>query len=89
MNGFRPDLRDAGVWARKLPGLRHLVLGTPWTEIDERVRPADDDVVLVKQYPSAFFGTSLAVLGAELRLQHGEVHRERSSAPSSTPPEGR
>ncbi len=60
VNGFRPDLRDAGVWPRKLPGLSHLVLGTRWTEIDERVRPADDDVVLVKQYPSAFFGTSLA-----------------------------
>lgn len=60
INGFRPDLQDAGVWPQKFPAIRHLVLGTRWTEIDARIAPATDDMVIVKQYPSAFFGTSLA-----------------------------
>ncbi len=60
VNGFRSDLLDAGVWSKKFPALRHLVLGTRWTEIDARIAPCPGDVVIVKQYPSAFFGTSLA-----------------------------
>jgi maleamate amidohydrolase len=68
INGFRRDLQDAGVWPRKFPPIRHLVLGTRWTEIDARIAPEPDDVVLVKQYPSAFFGTSLASMLNAQRL---------------------
>jgi maleamate amidohydrolase len=59
IHGYRPDMRDAGVWPKKYPSLRTLALGTRWTEIDERVTPQPDDIVLIKQYPSAFFGTGL------------------------------
>jgi nicotinamidase-related amidase len=57
--GYRPDLADAGVWPRKYPRLDALVVGTPTVQVDPRVAPRDSEVVVVKQYASAFFGTSL------------------------------
>ncbi|KAJ8601864.1 hypothetical protein CTAYLR_002676 [Chrysophaeum taylorii] len=51
---------DGGLFVRKVPALRRLVAGEPLAEIDPALRPTPDDVVVVKQYPSAFFGTSLA-----------------------------
>lgn len=62
VNGYRSDLQDAGVWPEKFPSLRHLTLGERWTRIDDRVAPRDQDVVLEKQYPSAFFGTPLPAI---------------------------
>jgi maleamate amidohydrolase len=62
VNGYRPDLSDAGVWPDKFPSLKHLILGTRWTEIDERITPEPGDVVIEKQFPSAFFGTTLHTL---------------------------
>jgi nicotinamidase-related amidase len=59
IHGYRPDLADVGVWGRKFPSLRHLKVGTRWTELDDRLGAQDEDVVFVKQYPSAFFGTVL------------------------------
>lgn len=59
VHGYRPDMRDAGIWPKKYPSLNTLIVGSRWTEIDARVKPQSEDVVLVKQYPSAFFGTSL------------------------------
>ncbi|MCL3818929.1 isochorismatase family protein [Aeromicrobium wangtongii] len=51
---------DGGVFFRKVPALRHLVGDGPWGQPMDEVRPLDDEVVVVKQYASAFFGTSLA-----------------------------
>jgi nicotinamidase-related amidase len=34
----------------------------PMTEVCDEVKPTDDDTVIVKQYASAFFGTSLAAM---------------------------
>jgi maleamate amidohydrolase len=59
IHGYRSDLADLGVWADKYPGLRHLTVGSRWTQLDERLGVHDDDVVIVKQYPSAFFGSIL------------------------------
>ena len=59
VNGFRDDLRDAGVWKEKFPGIHHLRLGDRSTELDERLGAQDHDPVVVKAYPSAFFGTPL------------------------------
>lgn len=56
-HAYRPDLADLGVWGDKYPGLRHLTLGSRWTTLDERLGARDEDVVVFKQYPSAFFGT--------------------------------
>jgi maleamate amidohydrolase len=51
---------DGGVFVRKVPLLRALVEGEPLAAIVDELPPAADDVVIVKQYASAFFGTALA-----------------------------
>ncbi len=65
--GFHPTGRDGAVWLRKMPGLADLVEGTRWCEVDERIRPADDEPVFTKRAASAFFGTPLLsfLLGAQ------------------------
>ena len=58
---FGPGGVDGGVFVRKVPALRHLFDGGgPLGELMPSVAPADDELVLVKQYASAFFGTTLA-----------------------------
>ena len=47
---------------RKTPRVAALQRGSWQCEIDARVRPGDDDIVLIKKHASAFFGTSLASL---------------------------
>jgi len=51
---------DGGWFVRKVPSLRKMVAGEPLAQIDPKVAPLPDEVVLVKQYPSPFFGTPLA-----------------------------
>lgn len=51
---------DGGVFFRKVGALRHFVGDTPLGAIMPEVAPRDGEVVVVKQYASAFFGTSLA-----------------------------
>lgn len=51
---------DGGLFVRKIPALRRLVEGAPLGAFLPELQPADDDVVVTKQYASAFFGTSLA-----------------------------
>jgi maleamate amidohydrolase len=57
---YHPSGRDGGIFVQKVPALRKLVAGEPLAEIDPAVAPAPDEIVIVKQYPSPFFGTSLA-----------------------------
>jgi len=54
-----PNYFDGGVWVRKAPVLRDLVEGNPYAEFCEGVEPLEDEVLITKQYASAFFGTSL------------------------------
>jgi len=57
---------DGGVFYRKVPALEAFVAGNPLGRWPEGLEPADDELVISKQYPSAFFGTSLAeTLGAK------------------------
>jgi maleamate amidohydrolase len=51
---------DGGVFVRKLPALLGFVGDGPMGELMDAVAPVDGEPVLVKQYASAFFGTSLA-----------------------------
>ena len=51
---------DGGVFYRKVPALEVFVQGNPLGGWPEGLEPAEDEIVLSKQYPSAFFGTSLA-----------------------------
>ncbi|MBI2962594.1 MAG: isochorismatase family protein [Deltaproteobacteria bacterium] len=55
-----PD--DAGLWPRKGPYLRTLTVGGDLVRLDPRVERHPSDLLLVKKYASAFFGTHLAAL---------------------------
>ncbi|HJP37693.1 MAG: N-carbamoylsarcosine amidohydrolase [Gammaproteobacteria bacterium] len=54
-----PNYEDGGIWIKKAPVLRDLVEGNPYAEFCEGVVPQPGEPVIVKQYASAFFGTSL------------------------------
>ena len=57
---YAADLADGGLFARKVPALACFANGAPggWGELTLPPRPGE--AVVVKQYASAFFGTSLA-----------------------------
>ena len=51
---------QARVFREKLPSLNVLQQGSEWVEIDPRVAPAADEVVITKHWASGFFATDLA-----------------------------
>ena len=51
---------DGGIFIRKVPALKCYVAGSPLGEFSPRLLPEPGEVVVTKQYASAFFGTSLA-----------------------------
>lgn len=57
---FGPDGVDGGVFLRKIPALRALIGDVAMNEFMPIVEPWPDELVVVKQYASAFFGTSLS-----------------------------
>ena len=57
---FTPGGADGGVFFRKVPALKNFERGSPMGEFVEGLEPQDDEVVITKQYASAFFGTNLA-----------------------------
>ncbi len=63
---YRPDLRDAGMWIRKVPSLEILKQGTRMVEVDARILPLAGETVIEKKQASAFFGTNL---DADLRAR--------------------
>ena len=65
--GFEPNLKDASLWLEKLPALEELVVGSKWVEIDPRLERREDETVVLKKGPSAFFGTNLP----SILISHG------------------
>jgi maleamate amidohydrolase len=57
--GFETNLKDASLWLEKLPALEELIVGSKWVEIDPRLERREDETVILKKGPSAFFGTNL------------------------------
>lgn len=57
---YREDGADGGVFFRKAPVLKNFIVGSPMGDWPLDLKPADGEFVISKQYPSAFFGTSLA-----------------------------
>ena len=51
---------DGGVFYRKVPALKAYLEGSPLADFPPGMTPQKDEVVVTKQYASAFFGTSLA-----------------------------
>jgi maleamate amidohydrolase len=62
---YEPGLEDAGLTIQKSPAAAELQYGSRWVEIDPRLAPRDDEPVIVKKRPSAFFETNLVELFAE------------------------
>ena len=59
---YTSGLADGGLFVRKVPALAAFAADATgdWGQIAPPLRPADGEPVVVKQYASAFFGTSLA-----------------------------
>ena len=53
-------MTEAGVFVRKVPSLAVLQRGSRWVKIDPSLKRRRNEVVIEKQYASAFFGTPLA-----------------------------
>lgn len=60
--------RDGGIFVQKVPLLRRMVEGEPLADIVPELAPAPDDLVINKQYASAFFGTALAPMLTSLGI---------------------
>lgn len=56
---YAPGMADGGLWWRKIPGLRVLEEGNPLGDFSSDLAPRQGELVIRKQYASAFFGTSL------------------------------
>jgi maleamate amidohydrolase len=51
---------NGGLFFQKVPALRCFLPGSPLAAFPASLQPRDSEVVVTKQYASAFFGTSLA-----------------------------
>lgn len=75
--GYQPGLIEAGRWIEKCGALDTLIVGTEACELDPRLPfdPNAGDLIIPKNMPSAFFGTSLAAtltaLGVDTLLVAG------------------
>ena len=57
---YEPGGADGGVFYRKVPALEVFERGNPLGDWPAGLEPAAGEIVISKQYASAFFGTSLA-----------------------------
>lgn len=65
---YNPNFQDGGLFVQKVPVLKTMVAGEPLAEIVPELAPTAADTIIVKQYASAFFGTSLAAMLTSLRI---------------------
>jgi maleamate amidohydrolase len=72
---YQPGGMDGGVFFRKVGALKCFVRGNPLANPGQGLAPAEGEVVVTKQYASAFFGTSLAAtltaLGVDTLIHTG------------------
>ena len=60
--------RDGGLFYQKVPALKAFDAGSPLGLIPAEIAPQAEDVIVTKQYASAFFGTSLASTLAAMKV---------------------
>ncbi|MBT5139742.1 MAG: isochorismatase family protein [Acidimicrobiaceae bacterium] len=72
---FQPDGANGGVFFRKVDALKCFIEGNPLAEPGPGLEPWSGEVIVTKQYASAFFGTSLAstltTLGVDTLIHAG------------------
>jgi nicotinamidase-related amidase len=56
---YADPAREAGLWGKKVPWLHSCTLDSPAVAIDPTLEARPDEAVIVKRFPSAFFGTDL------------------------------
>lgn len=52
--------QQASIFRQKLPALNVLQAGSHWVEVDDRLAKQSQEILIEKQFASAFFGTDLA-----------------------------
>ncbi len=57
---YHPKAIDGGRFFEKAKPLRYFIQGSAMGAWPDGLEPRDDELIISKQYPSAFFGTSLA-----------------------------
>lgn len=57
---YHPNMVNAGRFYEKTKPLTVFKEGSKWGKWTKSLTPSSDELVITKQYPSAFFGTSLA-----------------------------
>ena len=57
---YAPSGVNAGLFIKKVLALKNFVAGSAMGEWAHGIQPRDDELVISKQYASAFFGTSLS-----------------------------
>ncbi len=65
---YQPGGANGGLFYKKIPALKVLDQGSSLGEFPPSLRPEAGEIVLTKQYASAFFGTSLAVILTKLKI---------------------
>jgi len=65
---YHPSLKDAGLWVKKIPALADAVEGSKACQVDPRIKPNPGEIVLTKKFTSSFFGTNLAALLNNLKV---------------------
>jgi maleamate amidohydrolase len=57
---YTPGGKDGGLYYKKIAALQCFDAGNPLADFPPSLHPGVEDIVIIKQYSSAFFGTSLA-----------------------------
>lgn len=56
---YHADLSDAGMFGKKARLVQNFLYGSPLVDIDPRLPVLQSDHLMVKKFPSAFYGTNL------------------------------
>jgi len=56
---YHADLSDAGMFGKKARLVQDFLYGSPLVDIDPRLPVLESDHLMVKKFPSAFYGTNL------------------------------
>lgn len=65
---YAPGGANGGLFYKKVKALASFDAGNSLADFHPRLRPVPGDIVVTKQYPSAFFGTSLASTLTAMRI---------------------